>query len=293
MVSIIRQLAPDNTDANSFRAWGGQLSADLTAMGLVKTNDTGQIDWANIASPGGNGVVAGYEIRRFNDTLQPNYPVVFKIEYGGGRTTDSAGIYLTVGTGSDGGGKITGLAISTRASLAGYNIGNSTPQTCVFSGEGNRCAIAMFVSRDPDASFFSIERTKDASGQDTGEGILVAYFSWNILVNGRTRVMQFVPFTKNLPPANDSGIFAPTNYRNGLIGIDFMLYPNFFFDKGKILNPGITHLGYFNENKAGLTQGIVNIYGVDRNYYFLGNNSHINYSSRSGYDNTCLAMLFE
>ncbi|MCB1713466.1 MAG: hypothetical protein KDH96_13660, partial [Candidatus Riesia sp.] len=67
-----------STDA-LFRDWGSKLSAAIQAVGLVKTGDTGQINWSTVTV--GTGI-RGYEIFRFNDSLQATTPVFIKIEYG-------------------------------------------------------------------------------------------------------------------------------------------------------------------------------------------------------------------
>jgi len=72
-----------NTDAE-FRTWGSGIAAALQACGLVKTSDTGQIDWATVTRPGASHTAAGYEIYRFNDSLQATKPVLIKVEYGNG-----------------------------------------------------------------------------------------------------------------------------------------------------------------------------------------------------------------
>ena len=97
-----------DTDAR-FRALASFVSDNLTAGGLPKTADTGQINLATVTRPAVN-TSGGYEIRRFDDALQATKPVFFKIEYGTGAGSPGTGIsfWLTIGTGSDGAGNITG-----------------------------------------------------------------------------------------------------------------------------------------------------------------------------------------
>lgn len=288
MPAFTRLLAPDNSDNDAFRAWGSQISADLTSMGIPKTTDSGQINWATVTTPGGNGAVGGYEIRRFSDPLQSSAPVFFKIEYGGGNTTGSPGLFITVGTASDGSGNIAGVA-TTRKNFYSYNSGSSTPETCILSGDYNRCCLALFVSRDSSAFVFSIERSKGADGKDTGEGILYCMFT------NSNYTTQFIPNAPPLPSANDRGIFMPTNNprNSGLIGIDFALYPNYVFNGGKILNPGITHLGYYYNDISAKSTATINLYGIDRTYLFLSNVSYIRNVGRGGTNLTGLAILYE
>ena len=68
--------AASSTDA-LLRDWGSKLSAAIQSVGLVKTADTGQIDWNTVVN---GATVRGYEIFRFNDTLNnkrlPNSNIV-------------------------------------------------------------------------------------------------------------------------------------------------------------------------------------------------------------------------
>lgn len=98
------------TDAE-FRAWGKDYSDHLALVGLVRTADTGQIDWSTVLRPGAINTAAGYEIWRFDDTLQATAPIFIKIEYGTFNVLDRPAIWLTIGRGSDGAGNITSIDI--------------------------------------------------------------------------------------------------------------------------------------------------------------------------------------
>src|SRR4051812_43985318 len=90
---------PFGSDA-LFRSWGSGLSAQFAAMGLVKTADTGQIDWSTITTPVASSQKMGYEIWRFNDALQATKPVFIRIDFGssiGGSTIP--GLWSWIGTG--------------------------------------------------------------------------------------------------------------------------------------------------------------------------------------------------
>lgn len=113
-------------DAN-FRAWGLDYSDALTAVGLLKTADTGQIDWATVARPGTN-TAAGYEIRTFADALQSTAPVYIKFEYGTGASATRPQIWISIGSGSDGAGNLTGVYIDRRSTCDSNNLpGGTTP----------------------------------------------------------------------------------------------------------------------------------------------------------------------
>ncbi len=114
------------TDA-SFRDWGSELDYNLTLAGLLQTDDTGQIDWATVAVPVVNNTAAGYTVWQFNpaiDTLQLTTPIYLKLEYGRGGNANTPMMWITVGTGSDGAGNITGTFFPRQTMFV-----NTSPQT--------------------------------------------------------------------------------------------------------------------------------------------------------------------
>src|SRR4051812_38221933 len=76
-----RNLQAFLADDATFRAWGSGIAAQIAAMGLVQTSDTGQINWTTVTRPGIN-VLAGYEMWRFADSLQATKPVFIRLDYG-------------------------------------------------------------------------------------------------------------------------------------------------------------------------------------------------------------------
>ena len=109
-MTVANTMTPLNhTSDAGFVAWITEFSANLRAVGLIPTSDTGQIVLASALRPGLGGV-AGYEIYRMNDTLQSTAPIFIKFEYGtcpNGST--QAAIWITAGTGSNGAGGITNI----------------------------------------------------------------------------------------------------------------------------------------------------------------------------------------
>jgi hypothetical protein len=164
------------TDAE-FRAWGSALAASMQACGLVQTADTGQINWTTVTRPAIN-VAAGYEIYRFNDALQATAPIFMKIEYGTSSTATFPNIWLTVGTGSNGSGTLTGQS-STRNTVARALASSSTvtafpTYVCVKNGSLAVILKAGSSSSLPDAlAVFAVCRTTDDTGAETGDGYTV------------------------------------------------------------------------------------------------------------------------
>jgi hypothetical protein len=162
-----------NTSDAAFRAWGSGISTALAAIGMVQTADTGQINLATVTLPAA-GVYGGYEIWRFNDTLQSTKPLFFKLEYGTGATATRHQVRITLGKGSNGSGALTGAFTGATPSCMAQINGTSTVRNWyASSGDGSMCAI---IAAPVFASFqfgFVISRSCDAAGVPTGTAVAV------------------------------------------------------------------------------------------------------------------------
>ncbi len=175
--------ADSSTDA-AFRAWGGGISAAIAGLGLVQTADTGQINWTTVNKPAGVSTWTGYEIWRFADALQATVPIYFKLEYGSGASNASfPAMRITVGTGSDGAGTITGTYFpGVAASSSTVNFGTftgawntlgPTPTTVYANGGTSALCLLLWPTFTSSASmggFFALERTHDFDGTDNADG---------------------------------------------------------------------------------------------------------------------------
>lgn len=282
MVATIINLAPDTTTDASFRLFGKAISDFFTSAGINKTTDTGQIDWTNAIKPAA-GASAGYEIRQFTDSLQSTAPIFFKIEYG--IPNLNMGFWITLGAGTNGSGFLTGN-VSSRFPIINYVGSITTQYPCVLSGSNNRFTFALFIGNTN--TFISLERTKNADGTDNSNGAMMTTLNYG------NRYNSYFPRSGAVPSTQDLGILQPLGVTSGLDGADVNYYPNFFFRQGTPLNPGITHFGYFLNDVTAGNQALIPVYGVNRNYYFLGNNDPFNRFSRGGgLNNVSIAMLFE
>jgi len=96
------------TDAE-FRTWVAAIIAQLAAIGLTQTADTGQINTGTVTAPVAANTAQGYTVWRFNDSLQSTTPIYFKLEFGSAAATTTPSMWITIGSGSNGSGTITGL----------------------------------------------------------------------------------------------------------------------------------------------------------------------------------------
>ena len=184
------------TDAD-FRNWGQGISNALAAVGLVKTADTGQINWTTVVKPAGTGVISGYEMWRFNDALQATAPVFIKIEYGsGGSAAGAHGLWITVATATDGAGNLTGAQLGTRKQTG--NQSTHAGATIYVSGATDRIGLAVVMSTPTYGYGFHVERSKDASGNNTSAGICTYISS---AFSSYSSQEQFIPSVGIVPTA--------------------------------------------------------------------------------------------
>lgn len=155
------------------RAWGAAISSMIAAMGLVKTADTGQIDW-NTAGPApaaGQSLAVGYEIWRFNDALQATAPVFLRIDYGVGSGLGGTNLNYRFGTGTNGAGTLSGASstVSTGGPVS-YAAGTVLPAFC--SGSPSRLALVTQWGSNNVTPLILAERTHDANGNPTADGVV-------------------------------------------------------------------------------------------------------------------------
>ncbi len=187
-----------NTTDAEFRAWGSAIASALAAIGLVQTADTGQINWSTVLKPSGSSTAQGYEIWRFNDALQGTAPVFIKVEYGSSSAAAlAAGVWLTVGTGTNGAGTLTGT-ISTRT--ANSEAGSGTTAAVYASpwyacGDTSSATFASTSSHSAGVNWvftfcFTVERSRDADGTPNGDGVMISS-----MTTASTTVNQVLSFT--------------------------------------------------------------------------------------------------
>lgn len=173
----------NHTKDAGFRAWGSELSTALQTVGLVQTADTGQINWTTVTRPGTN-TAGGYEIYRFNDALQGTAPVFIKLEYGTSSSASNPQLWLTVGTGSDGAGTITGTVVSrTACAMCPSFPATGTPYPSYVCMVGGQLMVCSKTGAGPSGSnsgmFWHVGRSTADTGADTADGVVVYYKTAN------------------------------------------------------------------------------------------------------------------
>lgn len=240
-----------------------------TAGGLVRTSDTGQTASNAFTAPGSTGRSSGYQIWRFDDALQATRPVFYRIEWGMSTTgSNSMGMWVTIGTGSDGAGNITGVLLA-RTAIGSAAIGTSTLLLHIASAGTSRLMLCYGIgyATQNNCVFFSFERSKDSSGNDTADGII-----WHSTsAGGATWNAQYIPFTGTVRAAQ-SYLNCPfpgptTTLANGqLVGFSPVL--PFGIDGAKCA--GLNFLVYVTGDAARANTITLNVYGSPHTYYLVG-----------------------
>jgi len=208
-----------STNAN-FRAWTSAVSNALIAVGLVRTADTGQIDFATTVIPGGGNQFSGYEIFRFNDALQSTRPVVIRIEYAAGNPATLPGLFITVGTSTNGAGVINSQLQYTRRHLT---VGQTLNfQTCYFSGDGSY--VNMIWPLASQQLLVSVERTRNPDGTANGNGILVFTHSGSSI--GQAAFLSTINLsTGTSAGAVESFAYPGPGFGTATVGADTFFFP--------------------------------------------------------------------
>lgn len=156
-----------NTD---FQNWCQGIAAQIVVAGWTKTSDTGQINNTTVAKPSASNTSQGYEV--YEDTATD---IFFKIEYGSGNGGSSCpGTWITVGTGSDGAGNITGPTCPRVSQGSNVVESSGVTETSYCSGDGSYLALVSNTDiYNPNASWaIIIDKVRNSSATSTSEGFV-------------------------------------------------------------------------------------------------------------------------
>lgn len=152
-----------------------ELLSNLITLGLTQTTDTGQINPATVTLPAANTLI-GYFIFAF-----PDLSIYFRMQFTtGSPATNAPAVTITVGTGSNGSGTITGQ--TTTANLATTISSVLTSTTTNYPSYMSLTSDCFWIiwksgcnSSASSASSFCIEKSVDTSGTVNGLGFCVTY----------------------------------------------------------------------------------------------------------------------
>ena len=289
--TLIANTLPRSASNDEFRAWGSMISNMFANSGLVAQTGIGEINWTTVAMPGAAYAVQGYEVWRFADALQSTYPVYFRVDYGSGQTNNRPAMWFTIGSGIQSNGNLTGVRSPITYTGNGHSLlagANSSANTLLtyYCGDTSRFVIAWCAAGTGANSmlhmFASMERTVDANGSPTGDGVLLAFSDYNV----RKQVAWQRTIGDYTAVEESWGILMP-NTTSGVSGSNTAVYP-LFHAAGPYLNPGLNLLSYFQGDFTANTSNALTFYGTSHTYMPLGNAAIHTTSRRAGAASTLM-----
>jgi hypothetical protein len=171
----------DHTSDAGFRAWGSELSSELTAAGLPLAADTGQINWTTVTRPGINAL-GGYEIRYLNDSLHATKPCYIRIEYRTAGTATMPLVSVGVASATNGAGTLSGTTYLGQTTCTyNYTIAstviNRLSHVCVAPGFFGMVLKRSGVTDGWDMGHFFLCRTESTDGTPNSQGFHFYYYT--------------------------------------------------------------------------------------------------------------------
>lgn len=257
-------LLQDNSSAANYKAWASAIGAQLTAFGWSKTSDTGQVDWStNPAVPASGSYL--YEIWKPGDALQTGASQFFvKLEYGHSGYTPPCKIRVSIGTGTNGSGTLTGFVLGpydSPGSSPGAGGGSTTVYESDFSGDTDRFSMLIWRNSGGAYILISIERTKDSTGANTADGVTIWVCGYG------TTVQRSLMFGKGLGNSSTKVLHALANQTAGTdVAFNEVPAAPAIPDVGHLDNPATT-IAVFCTND--IADGVIitaSLYGASRSY---------------------------
>jgi hypothetical protein len=260
------QLVDNATVLSNFKSWAMSISSALSSFGWLKSADTGQVNWSTISVTPTNSTPV-FEIWKANDSLASTLPIFIKVWYLVTATSPAGPtIELTFGTGSNGAGTLTNATATITLNSVPASQTNLSYE-CDYSGSSGRFACCMFQGWSG-CFFFSVERSHDASANDTG-----SYFTFLAVGSLNTGVQQTVrPSSAGGPlPAESSPITVHTSNTTGIVpGGDASLSACPVWPMvGGLGNPLLNAVSVKTNDVAGSLIVPVSLYGTARNYLIM------------------------
>lgn len=248
--------------------FAGYFETILTNGGWVRTADTGQTLAASMSGFTSTANTSSYnQIWRMADSLQATAPVYIKIEFGTGNATYCPGLWITIGTGSDGSGNITGTKLS-RTQIASSGVDTTSNIVSYLSASTSRLSAVLYQATGGtslSAFGINIERSKDSSGADSSDGIILntAYCY--------SDSHAYVPFSGTARAAQTQPCPAVGyNLTSLASGNTIGLIPLLPFALDGCKNPGLGFLAYMRYDTAPFNSVTVTVNSTSITYIMLG-----------------------
>lgn len=280
--SLVNWSSTIANNTTNFREFVTRMTDVFALAGWVNTNASGSINPATVNAVG-NNTIAGYQVWRFNDTLHNNgYPVFIKVEYGSAAGSAfainyQAGLWLSAGFRHDGTASISVTGVdgvgstprSTGVLILGDQTVRRTIRFCCISGSDAAAIIGEETGNG--AVAFSVERTKDANGNSTNEGVVVSYMNNAWIEGSRSSHMLYSYNTSSFTPVVETSPNYILSNGHGMYNTDItvgMLIPIISSSYGypsRML--GLVNGSSFVQN----TTHIMTLFGTSSTYWVSSN----------------------
>jgi len=253
------------TDA-AFRAWGLALHNAIAAI-LTYVSQTGEIDFTTVATPSATNQKRGFRIYRFSDALQSTHPVFIRIDFGSGVATTTPAIWVQIGQAVDGSGNLS-VPATGALRTADQAFPSGAPTVAAFdsyvSGSTSRLTLCLWplaVAVNVNPISITIERSKDATGADTADAVLlliVANVKAQVVfqLNGRAKADDSTPFK----------IPFDAQFTTASWGRKVVFFPTIWWGDYKSFNAITGILIYANNDYLGFGTELITVYGSDKTY---------------------------
>jgi hypothetical protein len=275
--------APATTSTATLRTLGGALSAALASAGMVKTTDTGQINWTTVTWVTGLQTW-GYEVWRFNDTLQATKPVFVRLVYSQTSSANALQVTAQVGTATDGAGNLTsaagtGTSVTAAVTICGASTsGAATVSPWYVYGDGSSLVITSVIDKWTGSSsgfggFFSLERVRHLDGSPLEDAVCVSWSNGTFASVTTQTVMLSTLYGQQ---ASFTGGWFPsqsTMYSSGVVGADMFTVPWFTGFSPRLGAPSTMLVGYYRTDLSVGNTFTCGHYGAARTFIALGGTS--------------------
>jgi hypothetical protein len=294
-------LVRDCSTLVNFKEWAKAISDFFTTCGWTQTADTGQVNWASIASVPTTGTYV-YEIWTPGDGLTAFY---VKIEYGMLTTTATSApiMRIGIGTSTNGTGTLAGFNTNTGQVPSSADVVTSTVTQwqCYMAGDSGYMAIMMWRDETGAKSplCFVIQRSLNASGTPVSSYVTFAGVGGTSSL-GRNAMQFSIVFGAGV---NTQAALAATGA--SLVCLKATQIASDNFNGGLSVSPVFPDVGYFDNPMDALAVGSISDFTEGSSYtiaagnmpygvshtYIASSNGPLKYAQTNG--DCCVLMRYD
>jgi hypothetical protein len=225
MAKRIYSTVLDHSSNAGWQAWATELFDESILAGLVQAADTGQLTTPVTTPRPATNTSGGYWILRLDDALQATAPIFIRVEPG----TSSGGasfprILVTIGTGTNGAGTITGTILSSVQFT--YNAAPAstvTPYTTYINHDEGFFGLAFKSGANPNGSgFLAFNRTTNDDTTPNGNGYFIVHKTSP--ANANAAAVCGIFGGASFAEANKNWCMVPFSITSSTAGSDFQAF---------------------------------------------------------------------